>query len=53
MRANCINSSGSNYTSVQQLFTCAGANTNLIFNLPFRQHRGIGRVIEEPGRILG
>ena len=53
MRANCINSSGSNYTSVQQLFTCAGANTNLNFNLSSCLHRGIGRAIEEPGRILG
>lgn len=53
MRANCINSSGLNYTSVQQLFTCAGANTNLIFNLSSCLHRGIGRAIEEPGRILG
>jgi hypothetical protein len=53
MRANCINSSGLNYTNVQQLFTCAGANTNLSFNLSSRLHRGSGRAAKEPGRILG
>lgn len=53
MRANCINSSGLNYTSVQQLFTCAGANTTLAFNLSYRLHRSIGRATEEPGKILG
>jgi hypothetical protein len=53
MRANCINSSGLNYTAVQQLFTCAGANTNLQNNLPLCQNRGGGVVTEEPGKTLG
>lgn len=53
MRANCINSSGLNYTTVQQLFTCAGANTNLSPKLPFCQYRGDGGATEEPGRTLG
>lgn len=53
MRANCINSSGLNYTSVQQLFTCAGANTNLGVNLSYRLYRSICRATEEPGKILG
>jgi hypothetical protein len=53
MRANCINSSGLNYTSVQQLFTCAGANTNLPHSLSYGQYRGNGGATEEPGRTLG
>lgn len=53
MRANCIKSSGLNYTDVQQLFTCAGANTNLLHNLPLRQNRGGGMGTEEPGMTLG
>lgn len=53
MRGNCINFGGLNYTAVQQLFTCAGANTNLSHKLPFRQDRGDGGATEEPGRTLG
>jgi hypothetical protein len=53
MRANCINSGGLNYTAVQQLFTCAGANTNLPSSSWFGHRRGNGGATEEPGRTLG
>jgi len=53
MRANCIKVSGLNYTAVQQLFTCAGANTNLSPQLSLRSHRGNGGATKEPGGTLG
>lgn len=53
MRVNCIISGGLNYTAVQQLFTCAGANTNLSFSLSFSPCRGNGGAAKEPGMTLG